>query len=488
VFNRTPHSIGIIFLSALLCLLGSVARANADSVTILSVQSGHSIVVNADGLTRVAVGDSRIAGVVPIGTSQIVINGKAPGHTTVLVWQSGTRTSYEVTVTEQSVDDIARILRTAINQPDVQVLSFDNNLVLRGTVPNQASFNQLQDLLGRFSGIKIGNKEAKLINAVAVAHPLGSMLQQITSLPGSSDLRIDPDGQGNVIVSGRVHDRAYAQQVIERTQGMAGPYLSATGKVIDRLITETNSQVDIKVYVLEVDKSFLNNLGVNLGSAQLTQTASSAGGPPSTSVGPITSPATGFSFLENGLSDAGSTGLRVGQFIRTTLLAPTLNLLIQQGHGRILSSPDLVTLPGQNATFLVGGELPIPFSSGLGQTSIIYKPFGVKLDVTPTVLGNGAIDSKILPEVSSLDFADGVTLNGFTVPAFKTSKLSTEVITQSGEAVIMGGLMQRVETRTIQKIPLLGDLPILGKLFRSTNYQNNDSDVVFVLEPTIVTR
>jgi pilus assembly protein CpaC len=308
--------------------------------------------------------------------------------------------------------------------------------------------------------------------------------QQIAAIPGATDLHIDPDGQGNVIVSGRVHDRADAQQIIERAQGLAGPYLSSTGKVIDRITTETNSQIDIKVYVLEVDKSFLNNLGIQLQGGQLTQTASSTGSVATT----VNYGSPNFIYLENGLAGSGSSGLKVGQFVRTTLLAPTLQLLIQQGHGRILSSPDLVTLPGQNATFLVGGELPIPYSSGLGQTSILYKTFGVKLDVTPSILGNGAIDTKIIPEISDLDFADGVQLNGFTVPALKTSKLSTEVITRSGEAIVMGGLLRRVEQRTITKIPLLGDLPILGKLFRSTNYQNNDSDVVFIMEPTIITR
>jgi pilus assembly protein CpaC len=175
-------------------------------------------------------------------------------------------------------------------------------------------------------------------------------------------------------------------------------------------------------------------------------------------------------------------------FLRSTLLAPTLSLLISQGHGRLLSSPDLVTLPGQEATFLVGGQIPIPFSSGLGSVTIDYKDYGVKLDVTPTELGNGAIDTKITPEVSDLDYANAVVLNGFTVPALKTSRVSTEVITQGGEAIVLGGLLRHEETRTILKIPMLGDIPILGKLFRSTAYLNNDTDVVFVMQPTIITR
>jgi len=137
---------------------------------------------------------------------------------------------------------------------------------------------------------------------------------------------------------------------------------------------------------------------------------------------------------------------------------------------------------------LVGGQIPIPVSNGLGSVTITYKDFGVNLKVTPTLLGNGSVECKIAPEVSNLDFSNGVTLNGFTVPALKVSKLSTDVITQTGESIIMGGLLNRIESANVQKIPFLGDLPILGKLFRSVNYQKSESDVVFILTPTIVTR
>jgi pilus assembly protein CpaC len=154
----------------------------------------------------------------------------------------------------------------------------------------------------------------------------------------------------------------------------------------------------------------------------------------------------------------------------------------------MLSSPDLVTLPGHEASFLVGGEIPIPVAQGLGQVTITFKDYGVQLKVTPTLLGDGSVESVIAPVVSTLDFTDGVTLNGFVVPALKTSQLSTDVITKAGESIVLGGLLQHIESRNIDKIPILGDLPIIGKLFRSTRYQNQQSDVVFVMTPTILTR
>jgi pilus assembly protein CpaC len=120
--------------------------------------------------------------------------------------------------------------------------------------------------------------------------------------------------------------------------------------------------------------------------------------------------------------------------------------------------------------------------------AIQYEPFGVQLNVTPQLLGNGAVEAKIQPDVSSLDFQDGITQNGFTVPALHESKLSTDIITQPGESIIMGGMVQHIENRVLNKIPLLSQIPVLGKLFQSERYQNDKSDVVFIMTPTVITR
>ena len=445
----------------------------AEVVSLISIQSGHSVVIETHGLSRVAVGDGRIAGVLPIGTSQLVINGKSPGRTTVFVWENGYRSTYEVTVTEQNMDDLAQMLRSSIDLPNVRVVSFRNSVVVRGTVADGAQFANLSDVLGRFD--EFAKKQGSaIVNAVTVTHSLGDLQHDLASIPGANEVRVDVDGKGNVIVSGHVRDTVVAQAVLQRAKGLAGTYLSADGKLIDRMATDLNSQIDIKVYVLEVDKTALSNLGVQLQSATFQQNGTYLLGPPS------------FAAVENPQPSGGA--LKVGAFFRTITLAPTLNLLLQEGHARMLSSPDLVTTPGNNATFLVGGSFPIPFSTGLGQVSIQYQPFGVQLNVTPTLLGNGAVEAKITPDISDLDFQDAVNEAGFLIPALKESKLSTDVITQPGESIIMGGMVRHIESRVIQKVPLLGDIPILGQLFRSTNYQNNQSDVVFVMTPQVITR
>lgn len=463
-----------LLLGTALAVLTAPAPAPAETVSLLSVQSGHSVLLQTPGLVRVAVGDGRIAGVLPIGTTQLVVNGKAPGQTTVFVWLGGHRETYEVTVTEQTMDDLAQMLRTAISEPNVQVISFRNSIVVRGTVADGANFTKMSDLLDRFTEYA-KKQNYTIVNAVTVAHPLGDMQKYLASIPGADDVRVDPDGKGNVIVSGRVHDAQTAQAILERAKGLAGPYLAADGKLLDRISTDTTSQIDIKVYVLEVDHDFLKNLGVQLQSAIYSPGGNSYSlGPPS------------FPVVESPQGPGGA--LKIGPFFRTITLAPTLNLLETEGHARVLSAPDLVTLPGNNATFLVGGSIPIPIATGLGQIGIQYEPFGVQLNVTPTLLGNGSVEAKITPDISDLDFQDGISENNFVIPALKESKLSTDVITQPGESIIMGGMVRRLENRFINKIPVLGDIPILGQLFRSTRYQNDQTDVVFVMTPTVITR
>lgn len=451
----------------------------AQQTTLLSLPSGHSVTVAVNHLTRVAVGDKNIAGAVPLGTSHVVINAKAPGHTSILVWSGSQPVDYELTVTENTVDDLARVLRTAIDEPNVHVISEFHNIIVSGTVQNDAQFASLNDLLSRFDKAKIADKEGKLINLVRVAHsgdPMRRMQDELATIPGTSNLRVDSDKDGNIIVSGEAKDRVAAEQVLNRVRSMAGPYYGAKGKMIDRIAVADTSQVDVKLYVLEVDRTFLNQLGIRLqnGTPNPNNPNQILLGPPS------------FPFIE-GQRGPGQS-LTIGPFFRTTTLVPTLDLLLQTSHARVLSSPDLVTLPGNDATFLVGGEIPIPYSTGLGTYSITYKDFGVKLDVVPTILADGSVQTLIKPEVSNLDFQDAITLNGFVIPALQVSRLNTDVTTKPGESIIMGGLLKRVEQRQINKIPLLGDIPVLGKLFRSTLYQRTDTDVVFVMTPTIITR
>jgi len=459
----------------------AMVPASSEAVAVYSIQTGRSIVLKTPGLERVAVGDSRIAGIVPLGTSEVVVNGKSPGHTTIFIWMGGARKTYEFTVTDQNLDAIAGILRGAIDEPGVEVVTFAQNIIIRGSVPDSAAMQKVNDIIKRFSGISFSGGNAsgtgKIVNALVVREPMGNIAERIAAeVPDARNIRIDSDPDGDVIVSGSVTSRVEAESVLDHVKGLAGPFLAADGKVVDRLEVGTTSQIDVKVYVLEIDKTGQSTLGLRLQSAT------------ETTVGTAQFNISSTPSLVDVEFPAAKAGLQVGPFQRISLLAPTLDLLITQGHARILSSPDLLSLPGKEANFLVGGQIPIPVSNGLGSVSIEYKDYGVKLDVTPTLLGDGSVETKINPEISDLDFADGIQLNGFTVPALKTSRISTDVITKDGESIVMGGLLRRIEEKNLTKIPLLSDIPILGRLFTSTNYQNQNTDVVFVMTPNVVTK
>ncbi len=229
--------------------------------------------------------------------------------------------------------------------------------------------------------------------------------------------------------------------------------------------------------MLEVDKTAQSDLGLSLnGALQVTGQASP------TIVPPI------FPFIESPSAPGSGLGFTIQPFYRTITLAPQLHLLMQEGHAKELSSPNLVTSPGAKATFLVGGDIPVVTSTGLGAVNVTYQPYGVQLAVTPDILGNGSIHAVIAPTISDLDYANAVIVSGFTIPALKVSQLSTDVVTRPGESILMGGLVRRLEQRTISKIPILSAIPILGKLFTETNYVNQQSDVVFVMTPEVVTR
>lgn len=405
----------------------------------------------------------------------MLVNGKSPGRTTVTVWAAAGRMDYEVVVTDPGLDAIEQAIRQAIDMPGISVSQAPGTILVRGAVADNTQQLHVNDVLSRFATYA-KDKKVSFVNAVTVADPLGELHSTLARDPLTAHVRVEGDGNGNIVVGGSVHDRADAEAVLGRVRSLAGRNLTAEGKIIDRLSTDTTTQIAIKVNVLEIDRTGLKQLGIHLQGAT----------PDPSNPGSYTIGNPSYIAIEGG---AGNTpALNIAPFFRLTKLAPTLDLIVQSGHARILSSPDLVTSPGQEASFLVGGEIPYAFSTGIGQISIVFKEYGVKLLMTPTLLGNGTVETKIAPEVSDLDFADGITLQGFVVPALKTSKLSTDIITRNGESVVMGGLLRRIETRNINKIPLLGDLPILGKLFRSTSYQKTDTDVVFVMTPDVIVR
>jgi pilus assembly protein CpaC len=163
-----------------------------------------------------------------------------------------------------------------------------------------------------------------------------------------------------------------------------------------------------------------------------------------------------------------------------------INALEQKGIARSLAEPNLVALSGDTASFLAGGEYPVPVPGALGQVTIDYKRYGVGLAFTPTVLGGGLINLKIEPEVSQLDISHPVTVAGISVPPLIVRRASTTVELRDGQSFVIGGLLQSNGQNAISQLPWLGDVPVLGALFRSTSYQKNETDLAIIVTPRLV--
>jgi Flp pilus assembly secretin CpaC len=239
-------------------------------------------------------------------------------------------------------------------------------------------------------------------------------------------------------------------------------------------------QVMLEVRFAEVDRTALKELGfdllvfgndVHLGSWTENIT-SFQGGPQGTTIDfPVD-----------------NAGLFVGQ--PQNNITAVIRALEQKGLVRILAEPNLVTLSGKEATFLSGGEFPIPVVqaggfSGIGSVTIEFKEFGIKLVFLPTVLDSGIINLEIAPEISSLDFTSGVSLSGFTIPALRTRRAEVTVELGDGESIAIGGLISRELVQTISRTPLLGQLPIIGALFRSTRFVENETEMLMLVSPHI---
>ena len=216
------------------------------------------------------------------------------------------------------------------------------------------------------------------------------------------------------------------------------------------------------------------NIGNQIAPNQLLQTTAGALTSPIAAAGVLGQTATPYGFLLGALN-RGSLSVDVA-----------LNALEQKGLARSLAEPNLVALSGDTASFLAGGEFPIPVPGSLGTVTLDYKRYGVGLAFTPTVLKAGLINLKIEPEVSQLDTAHPVTVAGISVPPLIVRRASTTVELRDGQSFVIGGLLQNDSTTAQQQLPWLGDVPVLGTLFRSADYQKNETDLAIIVTPHLV--
>jgi pilus assembly protein CpaC len=404
---------------------GAPAGALSDSLAV-TLLVGRSVVVDvATPITRVSLTSADVADALVTSSTQLLVHGKLPGSISMFVWNhEGTIQRYEITVQR----DLER-LRT-----DVKHL-----------------------------------------------------------FPGEP---IEVQGNGKfVVLAGKVSSK----DVMEKAANLAFGFVDKKEEVLTLLQVDPNTRIDqvlLRVRFAEVSRAAMTDLGLSLFTSPTGI---------NNTIGRVTTqqfPAPGFSDLQwtkvdskFGSDVTSAEGkFAFSDFLNFFLLSEKYDLglairaLQSRGLFQSLAEPNLVAQSGKEASFLAGGEFPVPIAQGSGTNMAItvqFKEFGIRLNFTPVVNGD-RVQLKVRPEVSTLDFGNAVTLNGFRIPALSTRRTETELELMDGQTFAIAGLMNNTMNSTLQKIPGIGDIPILGLLFKSKAAQKNQTELVVMITPQIL--
>ena len=324
---------------------------------------------------------------------------------------------------------------------------------------------------------------------IRVGSNIDSIPQMLTLAMPEAQISTATMGTNTILLTGTVaapEDAAEAERLV---QAFVGDEMN----VISRLKMATPLQVNLQVRFAEVSRSLVRAIGANLASFDGSsgfKFGVTTGRSPFPQYAPGGGVFTGVTEASEGTTvvtgiEGGTTLSGLGRFLGLDL-AGALDLAERDGLLTTLSQPNLTALSGETAEFLAGGEFPIPISQGLGTTAIEYRKFGVSLAYTPVVLANGRISIRVRPEVSELSSQGAVTLNGFQVPALTIRRAETTVELGSGQSFMIAGLMSNSAQNTIDKAPGVGDVPILGNLFRSRQFRKGETELVIVVTPYLV--
>lgn len=429
-------------------------RVGEESVSNVSVSIGKSIIMDfAQPIQRIAVGLRETAEATATSLTEVLITGKSTGQTTVIVWLRGSeRQVLNVIVRpdgselEARLSAVRRELKTEFPGQSISVTSDNGSIFLRGTVKDLNCSDR----------------------AVAIAS---------TALGGAA-ATLNPIQTGG-----------------GKPTGDRGVEVSA-GRIVNLLYVDVpapEKQILLKVQFASVDRSKAKQLGINLFSLGLGNTIGGI------TTGQFYPPAISGGSGGTGSSNVGSSTAQATFSNELNILAffPGLNggadiqALETQGVVEVLAQPNLIAANGMQASFLAGGEYPYPVaqggSNGSGPTiTIMFKEFGVRLNFIPTITPRGSIRLQVAPEVSSLDFTNAVQVSGFQIPAINSRKVKTEVELQEGQSFVIGGLLDNRETQTFQKIPLIGDVPILGRFFQSITRSRTNTELIVLVTPEFI--
>jgi len=391
--------------------------AVASSVTSsgnINIALGNSHVVSHPVIIRrVSIANPAVADAVPVSSQEILVNGKASGTTTLLLWDNaGGRRMYQVHVS-----------------PDAASLQAD-----------------LEDLFPD--------------DSIAV---------------GSSG--------GSVILTGRVSQQLTAERAMAITAGFLGVE-AGDASIVNHISVPDPGQVLLQVRFAEVSRTAIEKAGINLLRIGDDYSGGTSTGRPSAPGGNLP--------IGGGAGDVTQTfsdALNIFLIDHQNGVGAFIQALKSNGLFRSLAEPNLLAVHGEEASFLAGGEFPYPVVQGgsnVGAVTIQWREYGIRLNFTPTIQSSGNIRLHVAPEVSTLDFANGLTLQGFNIPSILARRAETEIELADGQTFAIAGLIDNSILEDIDKIPVLGDIPILGSLFRSKELRQNKSELLVLVTPRLV--
>jgi pilus assembly protein CpaC len=392
------------------------AATESEGPQTLHLLVGRSLVISSPSkIKRVSLADPTIAEAIVVSPFQVLLNGKAPGGVSLLLWDEADQSqAFEVSV-------------------DIDILGLSQK-----------------------------------IHEVFPSEPV--------QVETSRDI---------VILSGRVSSAAVADKILEVVKAAAPKVTS----LMEVPATPTG-EILLEVKFADVDRVMEKQLGINIlslpGAKNIGIISTQQFSPPQ-----LVSPSTGTG-SSGASSDLGlSNLLNIFIFRPDINFAATIQALEENNVLQILAEPNLMTESGKEASFLAGGEFPFPVlqgttGSGFAGITIQFKEFGVRLNFTPTLTADGMIHLKVKPEVSSLDFTNALTIQGFLIPALTTNRVESEMQLRDGQSFAIAGLLDNRVTEQYDKIPWIGDVPILGNLFKSRSVTKSKNELLIVVTPRIV--
>jgi pilus assembly protein CpaC len=401
---------------------------------------------------------------VPAPPTTATSNGATPAAATVVTTTSGREVSVEI--------NRGALIKLPAPADTVFVANPD-------IADIQVKSPRLLYLYGKRAGETVlyavdGDDNVLLNSRIKVTHNLGAFRTAIRSAAPSAGLDVSTVGDA-LVITGDVASPLQAENV----RRLAARFAPGEGAVVNQMRVTAPSQINLRVRIAEVSRQTLKELGINW--AAVFQSGGFlfglATGQPLLSVGGI-------------LAGTNTTNKFFGKYSNGSMdINGLIDALADENLISVLAEPNLTAMSGETANFLAGGEFPVPVAQSgavAGAITVEFKRFGVGLAFTPTVLENGRVNLKVRPEVSQLSSAGGVQVSGFTIPALTTRRAETTVELSSGQSFAIAGLLQNNSTQDASKVPFLGDVPVLGALFKSDRYRRNETELVIVVTPYLV--